>query len=200
MFPARMLWEKGVLEFVAAAKEIREKGIPARMVLVGAPDPQNKGCVPEFRLNEWVRSGAVEWWGKRENMSETLSEASIVCLPSYREGIPKVLMEAASCARAIVTTDAPGCSHVVRNGDNGFLVPVRNSNALAAAISVLLQNQNLRNRMGKAGRERAVHEFSEERVIAQTLQTYTELLNRKWKKCDRQLPQKQEEREVVVQT
>jgi glycosyltransferase involved in cell wall biosynthesis len=199
MLPARMLWEKGVLEFVSAAKEIREKGISARMVLVGVPDPQNKGCISEACLKEWVRSGAVEWWGKRENMPETLSEANVVCLPSYREGIPKVLMEAAACGRAIVTTNAPGCSYVVRNGENGFLVPVKDSRALAAAISVLLQSPSLRKQMGAAGRKRAVLEFSEEQVISQTLHTYTEVLNRKWQKSDRPFPQKQEEREAVAQ-
>lgn len=177
MLPSRMLWEKGISEFVEAAAGLRKQGISARMVLVGAPDPNNPGCIDENRLKEWKDSGVVEWWGKRSNMSSVLGQAQVVCLPSYREGVPKVLMEAAACARPIVTTDAPGCSLVVQQGENGFLVPVRNSQALAKAIMTLLQNPDLRRKMGKAGRERALLEFSEQRVARQIIGIYRALLD-----------------------
>jgi len=180
MLPARMLWEKGVGEFVAAAKELRDRRAPARMVLVGEPDPKNPGCIAEAQLKEWVDSGVVEWWGQQHNMPSVLCQSHVVCLPSYREGLPKVLLEAAACGRAIVTTSAPGCAHAVRHGENGLLVPIKNSQALADAIFTLLGDAGLRRQMGAAGRTRAVREFSDGRVARRTLKMYQELLNGKW--------------------
>lgn len=177
MLPCRMLWEKGVREFVAAAEELRNRGIAVRMVLVGAPDPHNPGCIPDEQLRAWAASGAVEWWGYRDDMSSLLSQAHVVCLPSYREGLPKVLLEAAACGRAIVTTSAPGCSSVVRHGDNGLLVPIQDPQALAGAIHCVLMSKELRATMGAAGRARAISEFSDERVAGQTLSVYRDLLN-----------------------
>jgi glycosyltransferase involved in cell wall biosynthesis len=180
MLAARMLREKGIREFVAAAKELRNQGVPARMVLVGEPDPKNPGCIPEKQLRAWVAAGSVEWWGQQGNMPSIICQSHVVCLPSYREGLPKVLLEAAACGRAIVTTSAPGCSHVVRHGENGLLVPIQDSQALATAISSLLGNKELRNRMGEAGRARALGEFSDEQVARQTLEVYQKLLHGKW--------------------
>ena len=180
ILPARMLWEKGVREFVEAAKELRAQGTTARMALVGAPDPNNPGCIPERQLREWAETASVEWWGPQTDMPAVLCQSHLVCLPSYREGLPKVLLEAGACGRAIVTTDAPGCSAVVRHGENGLLVPIKDSKALANAISDLLRNGDLRSQMGKAGRERAVKEFSERTILCQTLEVYEEVLNGKW--------------------
>lgn len=177
MLPARMLWEKGIKEFVEAAAGLRERAVPVRMVLVGAPDPNNPGCIAEAQLKQWEESGAIEWWGKRTQMPTILGQAQVVCLPSYREGMPKVLMEAAACARPIVTTEAPGCSLVVRHGENGFLVPVKDSEALSRAITDLLNNKGLRRKMGAAGRARALEEFSENRIAHQILDVYQALLN-----------------------
>lgn len=177
MLPARMLWEKGVREFVEAAAELHERGALVRMVLVGAPDVNNPGCIPETQLEEWAKSGVVEWWGQCDNMPPILCQSHVTCLPSYREGLPKVLLEAAACGRAIVTTNAPGCSAVVRHSENGVLVPIKDSQALATAILGLLQNDDLRRQMGAAGRERAVNEFSDERIARQVLEVYQELLN-----------------------
>lgn len=177
MLPSRMLWEKGIREFVEAAAALRQRGVAARMVLVGAPDPNNPGCIGRERLKEWEESGVVEWWGKRNNMPAVLGQAQVICLPSYREGVPKVLLEAAACARPIVTTNAPGCSLAVRQGENGFLVPVKDSEALAAAITDLLRDRALRKKMGAAGRARAVQEFSEQRIARQMLDVYQFLLN-----------------------
>lgn len=177
MLPARMLWEKGVGEFVAAASELQARGVSVRMVLVGDPDPNNPGCIDEEKLKEWVSSGAVEWWGQRENMPPVLCQSHLVCLPSYREGLPKVLLEASACGRAIVTTSTPGCSQAVRHGENGLLVPIKDSQALAAAIFGLLRDKKLRTQMGASGRARAVHEFSDKQIAHQTLSVYQELFN-----------------------
>jgi glycosyltransferase involved in cell wall biosynthesis len=109
-------------------------------------------------------------------MPSVFARSNLVCLPSYLEGLPKVLIEAAACGRAIVTTDVPGCREVVRHGYNGLLVPPRNTEALARAISMLLKDSALRAQMGMRGRETAIEQFSEEKVIAATLSVYRKLL------------------------
>jgi glycosyltransferase involved in cell wall biosynthesis len=173
---ARMLRDKGVIEFVEAARSLRTAGVQARFVLVGETDQGNPTAISVEQLRHWADSGDVEWWGQRNNMQEVLAQSHIVCLPSLREGVPKVLIEAAACGRAIVTTDAPGCREIVRHGDNGLLVPVRNSKALADALRILILNPDIRANMGRKGREIAVQEFSMERVVNETLTVYRELL------------------------
>jgi glycosyltransferase involved in cell wall biosynthesis len=173
---ARMLQDKGVVEFVEAARSLRAAGVSARFVLVGETDPGNPTAISVEQLREWADSGAVEWWGQRGNMREVLGQSHIVCLPSLREGVPKVLIEAAACGRPIVTTDAPGCREIVRHGENGLLVPVKNSLALADALRVLIQNPDVRANMARRGREIVVEEFSVERVVGETLSVYRELL------------------------
>jgi glycosyltransferase involved in cell wall biosynthesis len=173
MLASRLLWDKGVGEFVEAARRLKGR---ARFVLVGAPDKGNPASVPQAALETWVKEGIVEWWGVRMDMPETLAQAHVVCLPSYREGMPKVLLEAMSVGRACVTTDAPGCRNCVRHGDNGLLVPVKNPEALAEAIARLIDDAEMRRRMGERGRQRAVAEFSSERIHAETLQIYRRLL------------------------
>lgn len=174
MLASRLLWDKGVGEFVEAARRLAGR---ARFVLVGSPDPGNPASLPEARLRQWEKEGVVEWWGYSVDMAATLAQATIVCLPSYyREGLPKVLLEAMACGRPVITTDAPGCRDCVCDGDNGLLVPVRDADALARAIARLLDDAALRQRMGARSRERAVEEFSQERVIAATLAVYREVL------------------------
>jgi glycosyltransferase involved in cell wall biosynthesis len=174
MLASRLLWDKGVGEFVEAARQLAEIG--ARFVLVGAVDDDNPAAISRAQLEQWVGEGVVEWWGYRTDMAATLGKASIVCLPSYREGLPKVLLEAMACGKPCITTDAPGCRDAVRHGDNGLLVPVRDAEALATAIRRLLERSEERARMGARGRERAVSEFSQEKVIAATLAVYREVL------------------------
>lgn len=170
MLASRLLWDKGVGEFVAAARRLAGH---ARFVLVGAPDPDNPASVTEAELRAWVNEGVIEYWGQREDMAATLNAAHIVCLPSsYREGMPKVLLEAMACGRTVVTTDAPGCRECVLDGDNGLLVPVGDAGALAAAIRRLLDDPDLRRRMGARGRERAMNEFAQAIVIEATLALY----------------------------
>lgn len=178
MLAARMLRDKGVIEFVEVAKTLKARGSDARFVLVGDTDPGNPTAVPATQLQSWHDAGLVEWWGFREDMRQVLEQANIVCLPSYREGVPKVLIEAAAAGRAIVTTDAPGCREVVRHGQNGLLVPPRDAKALTEAISFLLTSPGARARMGRRGRHAAVANFSLDRVIAETIEIYHDVLDR----------------------
>ncbi|OIR06778.1 N,N'-diacetylbacillosaminyl-diphospho-undecaprenol alpha-1,3-N-acetylgalactosaminyltransferase [mine drainage metagenome] len=176
MLPSRLLWDKGVGEFVAAAKLLRERGVAARFALVGDSDPETAAAIPVGQLQAWQSGGAVEWWGRREDMPAVLASSHVVCLPSYRgEGLPKVLLEAAACGRPLVATDVPGCREIVIDGGNGLLVPPRDAPALAEAIGRLLADPGLRAAMGRRGRELVETEFSEERVVAQTLALYREL-------------------------
>lgn len=177
VLPARMLWDKGVGEFVEAATQLKRRGVNARFVLAGEPDTENPASVPEHQLIAWQNEGVVEWWGRREDMPQVLAQSHIVCLPSYREGLPKALLEAASSGRPIVTTDVPGCREIVCDGDNGFLVEARNSTALADALAQLLVDPELRERMGRRGRERVLSEFSQERIVAQVLALYRGVLS-----------------------
>jgi glycosyltransferase involved in cell wall biosynthesis len=174
---SRMLWDKGVAELVEAAGALRASGLAVRVVLVGAPDPENPGSVPARQLEEWNRSDRIEWSGAREDIPRVWAESHIAVLPTYYgEGLPKSLLEAASCARAIVAADVPGCREIVRHGENGFLVPPRDARSLAQAIERLIVEPSLRERMGARGRVIVESEFSEEIVVARTLEVYRELL------------------------
>lgn len=172
---SRLLWDKGVGEFVEAARTLRHSGVQARFALVGDTDPGNPAAIPTEQLQRWNAEGIVEWWGYRDDMPNVLADAHVVCLPSYREGLPRVLIEAAACGRPIVTTDAPGCREIGRNGENGFLVPPRDSQALAVALRRLVENPSLRRTMGERGRAIAEREFSSEKVIHETLSVYEAL-------------------------
>lgn len=175
---SRMLWDKGIKEFVSAAKALRSNGIKARFVLVGDTDPGNPTAIPTGQLEAWRDSGVVEWWGWCADMPAVFADSHIVCLPSaYGEGIPKVLIEAASCGRAIVTTDAPGCREIVKHGENGLLVPVGDTKALTNALGKLIENPALREHMGIRGRDIVAAEFTHKQVVAKTLMVYRELLN-----------------------
>jgi glycosyltransferase involved in cell wall biosynthesis len=173
---ARMLWDKGVGEFIEAARRLTAAGVNARFVLVGDPDSANPASVPEETLLDWSGQPGVEWWGRRDDMPAVLQAAHIACLPSYREGLPKTLLEAAACGLPIVTTDAPGCREVVEDGVNGLLVPVRDVVGLEAALRRLIFDPELRRRMGEQSRGRAEAEFGLQRVIEQTLAVYGEVL------------------------
>lgn len=176
VLPARMLWDKGVGEFVAAAKLLRESSVKARFVLVGGTDSKNPANITERQLRAWVEEGDVEWWGHVSDMFSVLRQSHIVCLPSYREGLPKALLEGASCGRPLIATDTPGCREIVKHSENGFLVPVRNSDALAEALSRLLGDSSLRKSMGARGRALVVREFSDRVVAEETLSLYEKLL------------------------
>ncbi len=174
---SRMLWDKGVGEFVEAARKLKQNGTKARFVLVGKGDKENPSGISDKILQEWHSEGVIEWWGHRDDMPEVFACSHIVCLPSYYgEGVPKVLIEAASCARPIVTTNTPGCREIVRDGINGILIPTRNVEAITVAVSRLIASPELRVRMGEKGREMVESEFSVEKVNAETLRVYKGLV------------------------
>jgi glycosyltransferase involved in cell wall biosynthesis len=173
LLASRLLWDKGVGEFVAAARTIRRSGIDARFVLAGDNDDENPGSISTAQLKEWNDEGAVECWGHCTNMPNIFAGIHIVCLPTaYGEGVPKVLIEAASCGRPIVATDAPGCREIVIDGKNGILVPVNDTEALSTAIRKLLHSPLLRKSMGEFGRQLVEAQFSLERVNRETLAVY----------------------------
>ena len=176
IFPARLLWDKGLQEFIDAVKDIKSRAVcAARFVLVGDIDPGNPATASKKQLEVWVNEGLVEWWGWQDNMINVFHNTHIVCLPSYREGIPKVLLEASACGKPIVTTDAPGCRDVVLDKITGFLVPVQDHKILAERLVQLIHDPQLREEMGQKGRERIQAEFSIEKIVHDTLLVYHQL-------------------------
>lgn len=180
VFPARMLWEKGVREFLDAARILKRAGEKARFALVGGLDADNPGGIGREQVEEWQNAGVIEWWGHQSDMARVFAMCHVVCLPSrYREGVPRALIEAASSGRPIVTTDMPGCREIVVDGKNGFLVPPGDAVRVAQAIRLLLRDPDLRERMGSIGRSMVERSFSAERVTANLLSIYAGLLDGK---------------------
>jgi glycosyltransferase involved in cell wall biosynthesis len=175
----RMLRHKGVLEFVEAARRVRAACPEAVFVLVGPSDEGNPARIPSEKLQAWESEGAVRYLGIRGDVRDLMAVADVVVLPSYREGIPRVLIEAAAMGRPLVATDVPGCREVVRNGVNGLLVPARDAVALAEAIESLLKNPKLRAEFGAASRRLAEERFSDQRVVGCILDLYRALLAEK---------------------
>lgn len=176
LLPARMLWDKGVAEFAAAARELRAQGRHIEFILAGDRDAGNPAAVPDETLRSWVQEGVVTWLGHVEDMPALFRSVHVVVLPSYREGLPKGLIEAAACGLALVTTDVPGCREVVTDGVNGLLVPARDGSAVAKAIARLQDDPALRRKLGAAAREKALTEYDERIVIARTLNVYREVM------------------------
>jgi glycosyltransferase involved in cell wall biosynthesis len=176
ILPARLLKEKGVGEFVAAAKSLKEKGINARFVLVGRADAANPASFSPADIKRWVASGLVEAWGWREDMPLILRQSQIVCLPSYHEGFPKALLEAAASGCAIVATDIPGCRELIMDEETGLLVPPKNWEVLAQTLERLINDPALRKRLGTAARDSIISDFSLDKIVSETLAIYDELL------------------------
>jgi glycosyltransferase involved in cell wall biosynthesis len=177
LLAARLLWDKGVAEYVEAARLLRSAGRNVRFLLAGMPDPGNPAAVPESTVRQWVEEGVIEWLGHVDDTSGLFRSVDIVALPTYyREGLPKSLIEAAACARPLVTTDMPGCREVVTNEVDGLLIPSRDAAALAHAIVRLLDSPELAARLGSAARIKALANFDERLVIERTLAVYRELL------------------------
>ncbi|MGH8608164.1 MAG: glycosyltransferase family 4 protein, partial [Gammaproteobacteria bacterium] len=169
VFAARLLWDKGVGEFVRAAQALRAEGLDTQFLVAGEPDAGNPLSVPEEQLTAWREEGNVTLLGHVQDMPALMATADMVVLPSYyREGLPRTLIEAAAAGLPIVTTDAPGCREVVEDGVNGFVVPARNGAALAAAIRKLILDPALAARMGAASRQKALAQFDERIVLAST--------------------------------
>lgn len=176
VLPARLLWDKGLAEYVEAARLLRDRAVPVDLLLAGEPDPGNPAAVPGEEVASWVAQGLVRRLGHVDDMPALFRSVDIVVLPSYREGLPKGLIEAGASGCALVTTDVPGCREVVTHERDGLLVPVRDASALADAIERLVSDPALRARLAAAAREKAVAEFDERIVIERTLEVYRELL------------------------
>jgi glycosyltransferase involved in cell wall biosynthesis len=176
LLASRLLWEKGLAEYVQAAEELKSRGYDAEFLIAGVPDPGNPGSVQVEEIEKWRAAGAVIPVGHIDDMAEFLRTVDIVVLPSfYREGVPRCLLEAASAGLPIVTTDMPGCRSAVDDGVTGFLIPPRDSRALANATAKLLDDASLRLRMGSAGRAKMLAEFDQRLVFDQTFALYREL-------------------------
>lgn len=174
--PARLIAEKGVREFVEAIKILRKKGVQGRFQLLGNTDPYNPSSISEDEIHKWVDSGLVEWPGFVSNMNQALRETHIVVLPSYREGFPKTLIDAAAAGRASITTDTPGCRDAIIAGQTGILVPCRNVEVLAQQIEALIQNPQKLQLMGNAARKHAEQFFDVKTICDQHLKVYENTL------------------------
>jgi len=172
---ARMLWEKGVAEFVEAAKIVKHRNPRTHFQLIGDPDVGNPASVPASWLKEQQILGYIDWVRHTEDVRPYLADSAAVVLPSYREGIPRTLLEAAAMAKPIVTTDVPGCREVVEDGVNGFLVPPKNVERLVQTILELADDHGMRNKMGLAGREKVLQSFAERIIIRKTLEVYEKI-------------------------
>ena len=176
LFVGRLLHEKGIREFVEASRLSRQRWTDSRFLVCGSPDPGNPSSVAADTLEQWKREGTVEFLGHVDRIEQHIAQADVVVLPSYREGTPRVLLEAAAMAKAIVATDVPGCREVVGHGENGLLVPPRDPVSLADAIEELFVDDSLRADFGRAGRRRMKERFDERFVVKQTMRVYDELL------------------------
>ncbi|WP_189339693.1 glycosyltransferase family 4 protein [Rhodanobacter denitrificans] len=175
LLASRLLWDKGVGEYIAALRQLRSQGRTVHALLAGTPDPGNPAAVPESTIRGWVDEGLLNWLGHVDDMAGLLGSVDIVVLPSYREGLPRTLVEAAACGLPLITTDVPGCREVVSDGVDGLLVPVGNSDVLAQAIERLQDQPEFARRLGDAARRKARTQFDERIVIQRTIAVYAEL-------------------------
>lgn len=175
LMAARLLTTKGVREFVGAAQQLRKEGVAVQFWLVGDPDPDNPASVSPDELVAWGQNGDVKVLGHRNDMATLMAQAHMVVLPSYREGLPKVLIEAAACGRAVITTDVPGCRDAIVNGETGLLVAAKDAAALSDAIRELLNDPEVCAIMGAAGRKRAEQVFDVRAVVETHLAIYEAL-------------------------
>lgn len=176
LFASRLIREKGIEIFVDAARQLRSQGENARFVVAGGIDVSSRSAVPEVMLSEWQADGTIEWWGKRGDMPEVLAQATIFCLPTwYREGLPKVILEAMACERAVITTDVVGCREIVHHLENGMLIPPQDAGALANSIRTLLHNSELRGQLARRGRETVQVAFDTETICRETIKIFDEM-------------------------
>lgn len=175
LFAGRLLWPKGVGEFIELARRLRGR---ARFRVVGYEERTSPSNVPAAQLQAWQDAGLIEWRGQSDDMAQVFGECNIVCLPStYGEGVPKVLIEAAACGRACVTTDTPGCREIVRHEANGLLAPPTDLDALTDAVKRLIDDPELRQAFGVKGREIVLQGFTMRRVAEDTIALYRSLLD-----------------------
>ncbi len=177
---ARLLWQKGIGEFVKAAEELKRKYSNSEFLLVGPIDKENPSGISEKTIKEWENKKIVRYLGERKEVKEILALSNIVVLPSYyKEGIPKILLEAGAMEKPLIATDVSGCKEVVRNNENGFLIEPKNSQQLAERIEILIKNKDLREKFGKKSREIVEKEFNVEKIVKEIIESY----NIKKSKC-----------------
>ena len=178
LFASRLLWTKGIDIFIQAAKKIKKEKTSAKFIIIGRFDHDNPARVLEKDIINWQNDDLIEYWGDVTNVADILATSNIVCLPTYYgEGVPKILIEAASCGRAIITTDVPGCNDIVKQNINGLLIPPRNVDALVDSIRLLINNNQLRKSMGRKGRDRVKEHFNIDLIVQQHLEVYNSFLN-----------------------
>jgi glycosyltransferase involved in cell wall biosynthesis len=177
LLAARLIWDKGIAEYVEASRILQGERRAIKFFLAGSPDEGNPASVQKQLIEGWMREGLIEWLGHVSDMPELLKSIDVVVLPSYyREGLPTTLIEGAACALPLITTDAPGCREVVsRSGDDGILIPAHDSRALADAIRLLDDDRALGRRLGLEARKKALSEFDETIVLSKTMAVYREL-------------------------
>lgn len=173
---ARLLMDKGINEYVQAARLSRDRGDDFRWVLVGSPDPGNPASISESTVKAWHQEGVIDWLGERSDIAELHQQAHIAVLPSYREGLPKSLVEATASGRAVVTSDVPGCRDAIEPGVSGLLVPPRDAEALADAVRELALDDTRRAAMGSAGRRLAERDYDIHKIVRKQLDVYEALL------------------------
>jgi glycosyltransferase involved in cell wall biosynthesis len=167
---------KGIAEFCAAARRLLAEGVCARFVVAGEFDRDSGKAIPDDEFDGWTSDGVVQYLGMCDDVREVFAQSDVVCLPSWGgEGVPKALIEAASCGLPIVTTDVAGCRDIVQQGVNGLVVPPRTIEPLAAALRTLIDDPQLRREMGARGRQIVINQFSLSIVIEATLAVYREL-------------------------
>ena len=176
-FAARLLRDKGVYEYIYAAKLLKERGVKARFLLAGDLDENNPSGLSIGELNKIKDKSYVEFIGYQKDIATLYAKSHIICLPSYREGFPKSLIEAAAANRAVVTTDVPGCRDAIIPNKTGLLVPAKESEKLADALQLLIESPLKRISMGAAGRKLAEEEFSIEKIVIEHLDIYNGLLS-----------------------
>ena len=176
-FAARLLIDKGVEVFVEASRILKSRNIIVRFWLIGEVDQGNANTVTKAQLRQWEAEELVELFGFRKDVSVLFAQSNIITLPSfYGEGLPKVLVEAAACGRAVITTDHPGCRDAIEVNESGVLIPTRDATALADAIEDLINDPNKRSMLGLAGRELAEREFAIDKIVNLHIQIYESLL------------------------
>lgn len=176
LLATRLLINKGVHEYLEAAQSLKAQGHAIKFLVAGDMDHGNPNSVAKSLIEQYHAQGVINWLGHQEDMSSILQSVDLVVLPSYREGLPKILIEAASCGLPIVTTNVPGCRDVVEHEVSGLLVPAKDSKELADAILKLSQDPSLASSFGKAARDRALSEFEEGMIIEQTVAVYRSLI------------------------
>ncbi len=171
MMISRLLKDKGVYEFIEASKILSSKQIDVRMILVGEID-ENPMSITRKEVEKWVKDETIEWWGHRNDINEVMTNSNVICLPSHHEGFPKVLMEAAASARAVITTDIPGCRDAIIQDVTGILVKKYSSTEIANAISFLKDNEKIRKKMGLEGRKLAERKFDIDLITKKHFEIY----------------------------